>query len=436
MGVGFGGHGMAVHAILSVAAAAAAPLNASLPAENQLPVDAALARWDMDEARTLAQAMPEGADRCAIEGVIANRENRIKEASKSLPRCLALLEQSHSPRAHAAFEALLESYVRQGAYRKEYALIVWWLAAHGKPTDPDKLADLRDELGTAAVLRDVSRPKATGSSTATLRSYRNVLGTRNVDLRVRGVTLSWNIDTGANLSVVTETAARRMRLAVRDTRAQAVGLTGHSVPTRIAVIHRLPVGGVTLRNVVAIVVPDSALFIRSPLADYQIEAILGCPALAQLGRFRIDADGTFAIDRAGPLLRSGATLYMRKLTPLAEVEIAGRKGLVSIDTGANRSSLHASYATRFADRARLWSSKRDTTLGLGGSTEGDVAIEPRLTITAGAATVVEQDVAVTLEGHKTALVLGNLGQPALTANGSYTFDFRAMRLLLGPEVSN
>jgi len=59
-----------------------------------------------------------------------------------------------------------------------------------------------------------------------------------------------------------------------------------------------------------------------------------------------------------------------------------------------------------------------------------------MTITAGAATVVEQDVTVTLEGEKTAPVLGNLGQPALTAKGSYTFDFRAMRLLLGPEASN
>jgi predicted aspartyl protease len=436
MGAGLGGNGMVVHAILAVAAAIGAPIHAASPAENLLPVDAALARWDMAEARRLAQAMPKGAERCAVEGIIAERDNRLEEATTSLPRCLATLEQIHSPRAHAAFRALLDSYARQGAYRKEYALIVRWLAAHGDPADPDELADLREAIGTAAVLRDVSRPKATGSSAATLRSYRNMLGTRNVDLRVRGATLSWNIDTGANLSVVTESAARRMRLEVRNTGTRAVGLTGHSVPTRIAVIHRLPVGGVILRNLVAIVVPDSALFIRSPLGDYQIEAILGCPALAQLGRFRIDADGTFAIDRAGPLLRSGATLYMKQLTPVAEVELAGHKGLVSIDTGANRSSLHASYASRFGDREPLWSRKRGKTFSLGGGTEGDVAIEPRLTITAGAATVVERDVAVTLEGNKTAPVLGNLGQPALTARGSYTFDFRTMRLSLGPEGSN
>jgi hypothetical protein len=68
--------------------------------------------------------------------------------------------------------------------------------------------------------------------------------------------------------------------------------------------------------------------------------------------------------------------------------------------------------------------------------EDDVEVEPQLTIGAGARTVVERDVAVTLDGDKTAPVLGNLGQPVLTAAGSYTFDFRSMRLLLGREAAD
>ncbi|SDA24884.1 Aspartyl protease [Sphingomonas sp. NFR15] len=409
---------------------------ASAPAATVLPVDAALARWDMAEARALAEAMPKGAERCAAEGAIASRDNRLDEAARLLPPCLALLERTRSPRAYTTFETLLDTYLRRGAYKKEYGLIVRWLDAHGDRTDPDTLDDLRNQLGTAALLRDVPRPRATGSRTARLHSYRNVLGTQNVDLTVGGVTLPWMIDTGANFSAVSESAARRMRLAVRDTRYHVVGVTGHSVSTRIAVIDRFPVGGVILRNVVAIVIPDAALHIRAPRADYQIEAILGCPALAQLGRFRIDADGSFTIDRNAPLLRSGARLYMNELTPVAEVEIAGRTSLVSVDTGANRTTLHASYAARFGDRARLWSTKRETSLGLGGGGEGTVTVEPHLTIGAGTATVTEHDVAVTLEGDKAAPVLGNLGQAALTANGSYTFDFRSMRLLLGREVAD
>lgn len=422
--------------MIALAVTALATPTASSPRATVLPVDAALARWDMTEARALAEAMPAGADRCAVEGVIASRNNHLDEAARLLPSCLAILERTQSPRAYAAFETLLDTYLRRGEYGKEYGLIARWLGTHGDRTDTDTLADLRNELGTAAVLRDLSRPKTTGGRAARLRSHLNALGTRNVDLTVRGVTLPWMIDTGANYSVVSESAAQRMHLAVRDTRYHVVGLTGHSVSTRIAVIDRLPVGGVILRSVVAIVIPDAALRIRSPRADYQIGAILGYPALAQLGRFRIDPDGTFAIDRNAPLLRSGATLYMNRLTPVAEVEIAGRKSLLSIDTGANRTTLYASYAARFVDRARLWSRKRETSLGLGGGIEGDVAVEPQLTIEAGAATVIEHDVAVALDGDKAAPILGNLGQPALTAKGSYTFDFRSMRLLFGREASD
>jgi predicted aspartyl protease len=427
---------MSSRPLLALAGTAVAILTAFPPPAVAQPVDAALAQWDMAEARTLAAAMPGGADRCAVEGVIANRENRLDAAARLLPPCLAALERTQSPRAYEAFDTLLDTYRRRGEYTKQHRLIVRWLGGHADRTDPDKLADLRNELGTAAVLRDVPRPKPTGSRTATVRSYLNVLGTRNVDLTVRGVTLPWMIDTGANYSVVSEGAARRMKLTVRDAGYQVAGSTGHSVPTRIAAIDRLSIGGVLLQNVVALVVPDAALYIRSPRGDYQIEAILGYPALAQLGRLRIDPDGTFAIDRNAPLLRSGATLYMNQLTPVAEVEIAGRKGLLSIDTGANRTTLYASYTARLVDRAHLWPKKRDTSLGLGGSIEGDVAVEPELVIKAGAATVIEHDVTVALDGDRAAPILGNLGQSGLTVKGSYTFDFRSMRLLLGQGASD
>lgn len=68
--LGLEGHGMVVHAILAVAAAAATPSNAASPAENLLPVDAALAQWDVAGARILALAMPEGTERGAVEGII------------------------------------------------------------------------------------------------------------------------------------------------------------------------------------------------------------------------------------------------------------------------------------------------------------------------------------------------------------------------------
>lgn len=421
--------------VVAVAAALGAILTAAPSLASALPVDAALARWDMAEARLLAARMPRGADRCAIEGMIASRENRLGAAEKLLSRCLVSLERTCSPRARAALDALVDVYRRRGEYGHEYALIARWLDAHAATRDPSELVDLQNELGTAAALRELARRAPTGSGTAVLRSYINPLGTRSVDLTVGGITLPWMIDTGANYSVVSEKAARRMGLKVRHTSYNVAGSTGHSVAARLAVIDSLPVGGVILHDVVAIVVPDEALHIRSSRANYQIEAALGYPALAQLGRFRIDPDGAFTINIDAPLLRSGATLYMKELTPVAEVKIAGRKSLFSVDTGAMRTDLYASYANRFGDRAPKWTRKKDGSSGLGGNAEAEVAVEPQLTMVADGRSVTQEDVSIALDGDRSAAILGNLGQPFLTANGSYTFDFRSMRLLLGDEAS-
>ncbi|MBO9725085.1 MAG: aspartyl protease family protein [Novosphingobium sp.] len=385
----------------------------------------------MAAARLLVATMPRGAERCAVEGEIASRENRLDEAERLLSRCLLSLERTRSTRGRAALDALVDVYRRRGEYGYETALLVRWLDTHAKTGDLEEFADLRNELGTAAALRGASRREPTGDKATVLHAYVNPLGTRSVDLTVRGVTLPWMIDTGANYSVVSESAARRMGLKIRDASYQVAGSTGHTVATRLSLIDSLPVGGMILHDVVAIVVPDEGLHIRSSRADYQIEAALGYPALAQLGRFRIDSDGTFAIDRAAPLLRSGAALYMSQLTPLAEVEISGTKGVLSVDTGATRTELYASYADRFRERASIWTRKKDGTSGLGGNAEGDVAVEPRLTMVAGGHSVTEKNVSIALVGDRSAAVLGNLGQTFLTLYGSYTFDFRSMRLQLG-----
>jgi predicted aspartyl protease len=414
-----------------LAAALGTVLTASPSLAEVLPIDAALAQWNMAAARSLVVMMPRGPERCAVEGEIASRENRLEEAERLLSRCLVSLEKSRSARAREALDALVDVYRRRGEYGQEYALLVRWLKTYAKTGDREEFTDLRNELGTAAALRGASRREPTGDTTASLHAYVNPLGTRSVNLTAGGVTLPWMIDTGANYSVVSESAARRMGLKIREASYRVEGSTGHTVETRLSLIDSLPVGGMILHDVVAIVVPDEGLHIRSSRADYQIEATLGYPALAQLGRFRIDPDGSFVIDRAAPLLQSGAALYMSQLTPLAEVDITGRKVVLSIDTGATRTELYAGYADRFRERASIWTSKKDGTSGLGGNAEADVAVEPRLTMVAGGRSVTEKDVSIALDGDRSAAVLGNLGQTFLTLCGSYTFDFRSMRLLLG-----
>jgi hypothetical protein len=92
--------------------------------------------------------MPEGAECCAVKGVIVNRDNRLDMAVRSLSSCLATLERTRSPRAQQAFETLLDTYRRRGAFAKEYALIGRWLNAYAEQMDPDAVADPKPLLAT------------------------------------------------------------------------------------------------------------------------------------------------------------------------------------------------------------------------------------------------------------------------------------------------
>lgn len=94
---------MTFRAILTLAVAAAPAAAAPSPPPAVLPIDAALARWDMAEARSLAATMPASADRCAVEGIIASRANQIETAAKLLASCLAALERNGSRRAEPVF---------------------------------------------------------------------------------------------------------------------------------------------------------------------------------------------------------------------------------------------------------------------------------------------------------------------------------------------
>lgn len=344
-----------------------------------------------------------------------------------------MLERVGSTRSDGAMDTLVDVYRRSGDYAREYDLIDRWLKAHAAAKGTDQYVNYAGEGRIAFLLRDVRPTAPTGQSKAALRSYVNPLGTRSVDLTVHGTTLPWMIDTGANYSVVSESAARRLGLTIRDAKYEVQGSTAHTVTTRLAVVDDLPIGGVELHNVVALVVPDAALLMRSAGGDYQIDAALGLTALAQLGRFRLDADGSFTVDRSGPLLRSGARLYMEQLTPVVEVEIEGRRRFLKIDTGATRTTLNAGYAARFEKSAGTWRRTRRTSLGMGGRIEQEVAILPRLQAMAGGRSISELDVPIEIKGDAKGPILGNIGQPLLMSNGGYTFDFRSMRVLFGKD---
>src|SRR4029078_8069324 len=88
-------------------------------------------------------------------------------------------------------------------------------------------------------------------------------------------------DTRANLSTIGETLARELGVRIIDRQILVGTATGARATSRLAIAPELRIGAATARNVVFLVLPDSAL--KFPQIGYEIRGIVGHPVIAALG---------------------------------------------------------------------------------------------------------------------------------------------------------
>src|SRR5215470_8903744 len=150
----------------------------------------------------------------------------------------------------------------------------------------DRAVEARPEP-QAAVLEpanDLREPTTSGRS---LMVEADRLGHFQVDARVEGRSVDFIIDTGASLVVLRESDAARVGIRPRpsDYTATAVTANGRIKAAR-ATIDRIELGGITVYDVPAMVLPDQAL----------AKNLLGVSFLSRLRRYEY-ANGRIVLEQ-------------------------------------------------------------------------------------------------------------------------------------------
>lgn len=134
---------------------------------------------------------------------------------------------------------------------------------------------------------------------ATVPTIANPLGSKSANVTVNGVTLPWFMDTGAEISVVTESTAATLNVRVLPGSSDVGTSTSNRVTGKLGLIDKATIGGATVENLPVLILPDAMLKLGK---DYTIPAILGLPAFAALGRVAwIDGGTKLALGRDAPL---------------------------------------------------------------------------------------------------------------------------------------
>jgi predicted aspartyl protease len=380
--------------------------------------------------RKLPLAHLSESDRDYFEGVLANRKNQLQKSIALLEKVVPQLRQNQPARAAVALRTLAGNYVKTFRYADADHAFSDLLKNFAKQYDKAERQSLEDDAQTNRLLVNAPAQTVDFSGSTTIPTHHSKVGTIDADFTVAGVTTSWVLDTGANLSVVSESLARKMHLELSKGQARTQGITGAENPLHVALIPEMKVGSATVRNAVVMVLPDSSLNVKFQGGSYQIDAILGYPVLSALGQLTFTKDEHLVIDSKSE--DRGAVMYMQELTPLLQAQVDGRDLLFSFDTGAQSTVFTIKYYNAFSKDFRTMSKNKHGISGAGGVKMVDSFTYPIVKLQVGDQTVTLKNIPVFAEALRTDLDLlfGNIGRDLTDNFQSFTLDFKAMRFRL------
>jgi Aspartyl protease len=258
-------------------------------------------------------------------GVLSADEQNARAAERELRAVI-----KREPRSEDAYQAhsnLFSMYFRQGQYRLADKELGQMLSE--KPGQPDTLAI----QSLVRALSEIPDLRVYARKTSRIQSEHSD-GNLHIPISINGGLATYIVDTGANLSMMSESEARRLGLTVKSSSSSLTGIGGAQTDAaKVTDASDLMIGQTHIRNAAFVVLPDE----EEPFVDLPEEqrGILGLPFLMALGSFRIDPNGTVTIaphEKAEPA--NSASLAFVDLNPVTQVGFAGQTLTFTLDTGA------------------------------------------------------------------------------------------------------
>ena len=359
------------------------------------------------------------------EGASAFYQGAVACAFNDLRRCAKNFRAvfSSAPRSDEAVEAhriLASAYFTHGKYKKALAQVDAILAL--RPTDSDALSG-RPVIAILAESPD--QEFAGGQTTVELRDG-------GLPFSINGVEATYWFDTGAELSVLSESEAKRFGLRIRPAPVKVGDLNGTQVDTRITVADELSIGPVRLKHVAFLVLPDNG----PPFNEQSpgSRGLIGIPVLLALERFAWGADKKFEISpESSNKSAPHADLCFDGNHPVVQVRYDDRTLAFTLDTGASNTDLYPPFAAAFPELIRS-AVKTDSYKmeGVGGAKYMKAATLESLKFSIGGFPVTLNSAGVLLKPttDSSKSFAGNLGIDLLQQAHKTTFDFKAMTLTL------
>jgi predicted aspartyl protease len=390
----------------------------------------------------VAQMTPEQAQ--FYRGILANRDNDPKTSIQLLaPLVEKVAASGNIAQEKLIRKALAEDYLRTGDLAKAAAAYATFAGRMQGHLTPEELDEIELPLKLA--------PLAAANPPMTVEPYepfllqvsRNPLGLTELPVYVDARPHSWMIDPTAPFNMIARSLAKEAGLKVSDEFATIHSLTGRPIQVHMTVIPRFTIGGhITFRNMTAFVFEDADY--AFPKSHFQVEGLLGYPALSALGSLTITADATIEVRPFKPLLATekedpptaGARFYLDGNQMIVALGAKGQERMFAVDASGQQTYLTSRYYDEHAEDFNGLKMALFSIPGAESKPPQPAFMAETIPLTIGPTEVQAHYIQVITQPIGLAAlddVYGVLGMDFLDQLKSYTFDYRTMKLSVRTE---
>jgi hypothetical protein len=385
--------------------------------------------FELQRAFNAASKTLKQADRLFYEAVLGNVFNR-QLASDS---AISFLRKRYSTSLNDSLRKALLNLEADNAiksYRYQKAVVAYHMIIARCKTDSAERADLENSIALWGAIAQVPPQQIIQRQDVILRWHKDQIGLLQLPVSHLADTCDLVFDTGANISVITQSSAKKLHMRVYPVKLDlGAGTTGQTVQSSLAVADSLWLGPILLKQVVFLLLPDEMLQFKQ--ANYRQTGIIGEPLMAQLKQMTFYGDGRLAIP-LHPVHSGNPNLAMDGAMPIVEYEFNGQRLPFRFDSGASTSVLYAPFYRRFESlvktKGRAYQMR---TGGVGGTINTAAAFKlPDLAfqVSGKTFTLPELSVRTTAVGSEPDMFYGNMGLDLFGKFQQLTIDFTAMKL--------
>lgn len=298
-------------------------------------------------------------DQKVVTAFLDNAFNRLEESNKNITQIIKTENKLSDSLILELYKVKEDNSVKLFDYKAAKNTLQYIFKNYNKLLSEKDKDDMENDLKIWTALEPEAKQHVSIKEMNRLSMTKDKAGLNNLKVSAGKDTVNFIFDTGANLSTVSATVAKKLNMKIIPVNIDVGTITGEDVLAQLAVCPLLKLGNIEIHNAIFLVMENKELHFAE--IDYQINGILGFPVIEALHEIQITQDGYFIVPIEETKIKHSSNMAMDGLTPL--IYIDGKH--FSFDTGANNSILYHSYYVD--NQVRIDSSYKPTKVGFAGA---------------------------------------------------------------------